>query len=63
MLTHYVLVFALAMLSIIAIDDLNLSRLVGVTVSHSKIIHIKICRNIRRLRLSWYVHQRKLRRA
>lgn len=61
MLTHYVLAFAIATLSVIAFDDLNVSRYLGVPVAQSKIMQNKISRNIRKLRASWYIHQKKVR--
>ena len=63
MLVNYMLVFALAMLSIIAIEDLNVSRFMGVTVSHSKLMQNKLSRRIKRLRVSLYVIKRKVRRT
>lgn len=63
MITHYVLAFTLAMLSIIAVEDLKVSRFVDVTVSQSKLMQNKISRNIRKLRASWYVHKKKVKRT
>jgi hypothetical protein len=63
MLTHYVLAFAIATLSVIAFDDLNVTRFLGVPVAQSKIMQNKLNRNIRKLRASWYIHQKKVKRA
>lgn len=50
MLTTYMLAFAIASLSAIAIDDLKLTRLFSVPVAQSKTIKNKISRNISKLR-------------
>ena len=50
MLTTYMLAFAIASLSVIAVEDLKLGRFFSVPVAQSKTIKNKISRNISRLR-------------
>ena len=52
MLTTYMLAFAIASLSVIAVEDLKLGRFFSVPVAQSKTIKNKISRNISRLRTS-----------
>lgn len=63
MITHYMLALAIALLFIIAIDDLHIPSLLSVTRSQLKIMQNKISRNIRKLRVSIWVYQKRLKRA
>ena len=63
MLTHYVLAFTLAMLSVIAVDDLKVTRFLNASLMHPKLMQNKLSRNIRKLRASWYVHKKKAKRT
>jgi len=63
MLTHYVLAFTLAALSVIAVDDLKVTRFLNASLTHPKLMQNKLSRNIRKLRASWYVHKKKVKRT
>ena len=63
MLINYVLAFTLATLSVIAVDDLKLGRIVDVTASQSKLMKNKISRNISRLRFFVRVSKNKVKRS
>lgn len=63
MITHYMLALAIALLFIIAIDDLHTLRMLGASLTHSKLIQNKISRNIRKLRVSIWMYQKRLKRA
>jgi hypothetical protein len=59
----YMLAFAIASLSFIAIDDLKISRHNGVTASHSTLKKNKLSRDIKYLYLKYHVKKRKLNRT
>lgn len=59
----YMLAFAIASLSAIAIDDLNLGRNPNVSLAHSMSFKNKISRNIRHLRATVYLQKKRLKRS
>lgn len=63
MLTTYMLAFAIASLSAIAVEDLKLGRFIAPSVTELKFKKDKISRSIKYLRLVRQRHKNKVNRA